>query len=502
MKLLKKLMIALSATLLIWSCSDDEESINGGNSAISLSTTIIQVDKNGGDATVTVKSSDSWRLSGICEWAHPSLTSGKDGDIVTFTIDPNALDEKRTATFKFFTGSAVVPLLIESQPAYIMNLLSDEVLSIPKERNTIKIQLETNIANPTITFSDGGEEWLAFDKRSELGGKVNLSFTATKNDTYMDRASKITISSPLVEEAIYVDVNQKQTDALILESNSLMYDLSAHKISLKVKYNIDYTIDVTQGSDWITNQSISDPQKGDDGLSTVIVTYELTEAPSTRGGTISIAKKDNTLKHEISVVQKDPSVETIEIPDAPLRTYCIEEGWALSLSGAQCVVLKAGQEATSMEFDDYHYGEIKDLTGIENFPNLTSLNLGDCTDIKKIDISGLHKVSELLLGSTLKCEEYNLGDNPIISFNTGDEYSYSDIENIKVISSKVESLNLSINLWYGEYYDSVVSIDVSECPALKTLNANRGSKTKTLYLKKGQSIPNLIKNDATEIVYK
>lgn len=501
MKLFKNLMIVLSAALLIWSCSDDE-SINGGNSEISLSTNIIQVDKNGGDATVTVKSSDEWRLSGVCEWAHPSVTSGKNGDIVTFTIDPNILDEKRTATFKFFTGSAVVPLQIESQPAYIMNLLSDEVLSISKERNTIKIQLETNIANPTITFSDGGEEWLAFDKRSEFGGKVTLSFTASKNDTYINRVSNITITSPLVAEAINVNVNQKQTDALILESNSLMYDLSAQKISLKVKYNIDYNIAVTQGSDWITNQSISDPQKGDDGLSTVIITYELTEALSTRGGTISIAKTDNTFKQDISVIQKEPNVEIIQIPDTPLRTYCIAEGWVLSVSGPNCIVLNAGQEATSMDFDDYHYGEINDLTGIENFPNLTSLNIGDCTDIKKIDISGLHKVSELLFGSTYKCEEYNLGDNPIISFNTGDEYSYSDIENIKVISSKVESLNLSIDLWYGEYYDSVVSIDVSECPALKTLNANRGSKTKTLYLKKGQSIPNLIKNDATEIVYK
>ena len=87
MKLFKNLMIVLSASLLLWGCSDDDESINSGNSTISLSTNILQVDKNGGDATVTVTSSDNWRLSGICDWAHPSVTSGKDGDVVTFTID-------------------------------------------------------------------------------------------------------------------------------------------------------------------------------------------------------------------------------------------------------------------------------------------------------------------------------------------------------------------------------------------------------------------------------
>ena len=48
MKLFKNLMIVLSASLLLWGCSDDDESINNGNSTISLSTNILQVDKNGG----------------------------------------------------------------------------------------------------------------------------------------------------------------------------------------------------------------------------------------------------------------------------------------------------------------------------------------------------------------------------------------------------------------------------------------------------------------------
>jgi uncharacterized lipoprotein YajG len=103
MKLFKNLMIVLSVSLLLWGCSDDDESINNGNSTISLSTNILQVDKNGGDATVTVTSSDNWRLSGICDWAHPSITSGKDGDVVTFTIDPNKLDEKLQVFHRFFS---------------------------------------------------------------------------------------------------------------------------------------------------------------------------------------------------------------------------------------------------------------------------------------------------------------------------------------------------------------------------------------------------------------
>ena len=178
----------------------------------------------------------------------------------------------------------------------------------------------------------------------------------------------------------------------------------------------------------------------------------------------------------------------------------VKNNWALSIGGSQCIILEAGLNATSLS-NSSSSSQLTDLTGIENFPNLTSLSLGYCTNMKKLDISGLHKVKSLSLSAVTYCEEYNLGDNPIPSFNAGGTYSYSYVESLKFSSSKLESLDLSIFSWYKSH-DNVTSIDVSECPMLTTLNANRSNKVKTLYLKKGQEIPNLTKNDATTIVYK
>lgn len=95
--------------------------------------------------------------------------------------------------------------------------------------------------------------------------------------------------------------------------------------------------------------------------------------------------------------------------------------------------------------------------------------------------------------------EYDLGDNPVENFSLGTSYLY--VSDIKIVSSKIESFNLMLSGWYAEY-DNVESIDVSECSALKTLDVRRGSKLKTLYLKTGQDIPNLTKNEFTQIVYK
>ena len=254
------------------------------------------------------------------------------------------------------------------------------------------------------------------------------------------------------------------------------------------------------GDEWITEQSVSQPQLGDDGLTTVTLTYTLSGATDTRGGLVRITNTNNTLASDIAVVQKDPDVELVSIPDQNLRALVVKNNWALSIAGSQCIILEAGLNATSLSNSSYS-SQLTDLTGIENFPNLTSLSLGYCTNMKKLDISGLHKVKSLSLSNARYCEEYNLGDNPIPSFNAGGTYAYSYAESLKFSSSKLESLDLSIISWY-ESYDNVTSIDVSECPMLTTLNANRSNKVKTLYLKKGQEIPNLTKNDATTIVYK
>lgn len=499
MDFLKNIMITLLAATMLWGCSDDDESINGSEATISLSTNTIQTDKNGGNITVTVASSGDWRLAGVCDWAHPSVTSGKDGDVVTFTIDPNTLNEKRTVTFKFFTGSAVAPLQVETLSGYIIDLLSDDNLSISNEENDIQIQLNTNIAEPVITYSEGGEEWLAFDKRNDFDGKVILSFKAAKNVTYKERSATITISSPLVTNPVNVNVNQRRTEAIIPETDVLMYDLSARTISFKVRYNVEYTASIVQGDEWITEQSVSQPQLGDDGLTTVTLTYTLSGATGTRGGLVRITNTNNTLaSSDIAVVQKGPDVELVSIPDRYLRALVVKNNWALSIVGSQCIILEAGLNATSFSNSTY---SLTDLTGIENFPNLTSLSLEYCKNMKKLDISGLHKVKSLSLSYTEYCEEYNLGDNPIPSFDAGGKYAYSYAESLKFSSSKLESLDLSIMSSY-ESYDKVTSIDVSECSMLTTLNANRSNKVKTLYLRKGQEIPNLTKNDATTIVYK
>lgn len=499
MNSIKILMIALSASLLLWSCSDDDEPTNGNIATISLSTDIIQVDKNGGNATVTVTSSDDWRLSGVSDWVRPSVTSGKNGDVVTFTADPNRLDEKRTAAFKFFTGSTVVPLKVESEGAYILNLLSDSNPYVSKEGNLVMIELDTNVADIDIEMSNGSEEWLTFDKRIDFAEKATMRFSITNNEAFIDRSATITFSSPLVATPVSVNLIQSKTDIITPENETLMYDAEARTMSFNLTYNVDYNISFPKGESWISHKTTSTPVVGDNGLSTVTLTFDLAAAPASRRGVINVSKTDKSMSRDIAVYQVNASEEPVEFPDENLRQILVTNGWIIMTEDSKYVILEEGREATHFVNGNYRV-KISDLSGIENFPNLTSLALSNCESMSKLDISGLHNVSELTYMDLINCTEFNFGDNPITSFYPNGFYSYSYVDSYKFISSKLESLNVSMYEYYGRY-DKVTSLDVSECPALTTLNANRVN-IRTIYMKVGQTIPNLTLNGSTEIVYK
>ena len=504
MKSLKYYLMIMSATLGFWSCSDDNDPAmdNGSNVAISLSSDTIQVAKEGGSVAVTVTSDGDWRLAGTCEWAHPSATEGKSGEEVTFTVDENTTGEKLSATFKFFTGSSVVPLLIESNPDYTLSLLSEGVVEIDKEGGKMTINVQTNIADLSIASS---ESWITLSRQNDFKGKRIIQFTVDGNDTYLPRSSSVTISSPLTEEVLNVTVSQSPSEKFEvtqenMEDNQIVYnDLTARNVEFKVLTNLEFTAEVAEGNDWIEGPQISKPVVGDDGLSTYTVTYDLSAAQQLRAGTINFVA--NEFEYAVSIIQKSSSDKLIDIPDAVLASVLEDNGWIVKF-GNQYSVQEKGLKATAFEYSDY-YDRISDLTGLENFPNLEKISISVDYYMEKIDISGLHHVQELNLLYGMGLSVFNFGDNPIIAYNLSTSLGvrYTEAETLTFISKNMEELDLTMSM--SAFYSYTKTLDVSECPALKKLNATSLSNVlETIYLKTGQEIPELLKPESVKIEYK
>lgn len=486
MKLLKKISMILSTTLLLWGCSDSDKPINEVNATLSLSTNEIKIDGLGGVAVVTVTSSADWRLAGICDWAHPSATSGKSGDEVTFTIDPNSLDKVRTATFKFFVGSTVLPLQIECSPVYTVDLFTEREINLPKGKSDISIKFESNIPDLVITHSEESKEWLTLERQSEFIGKTTLLFSVAENKTYKVRTANVTLESSLLDEPVVVNITQACVPYFTItpSEKSQKYDLSEQTISFTIETNLEYTPSVVSGTEWITGQTISKPQIDDRGIAITTLSYKLLAASSARVGSIRV---ENSLKDaEISIVQVDPNAPTVSIANKTIAEYAEKNGWIIRLAGNECVISEEGRKATEFICTD----NIDNFDGLENFPELTTIKVKASSSLKKVDISKLHKVTSLTFtntSSTVYIKEFNFGDNPMTVFNLSARYFGSKCEDVTFIGSNIQEINMDVSRPGNDYIER---IDLTQCPVLHTFKFN-GEYVETLYLKPDQTIPNL-----------
>ena len=128
---MKKILLAIVCMVSgLCGCSESDSDNGPKGDSISLSKDLISLDFEGGTDEIVVTSSGDWRMSGTSTWAHPSVTEGKSGDTVVFTIDPNATDRNLQSEFKLFTGSAVARLTVTCGEGYVLSLDSDAAVSV------------------------------------------------------------------------------------------------------------------------------------------------------------------------------------------------------------------------------------------------------------------------------------------------------------------------------------------------------------------------------------
>ncbi|WP_295937039.1 BACON domain-containing carbohydrate-binding protein [uncultured Alistipes sp.] len=494
---MKKILIAFAAAALIFSgCSDDDKtSENADNHKISISTDTINADIDGETAQITVTSTGDWRLAGVSDWVHPSALSGRNGDTVTFTIDPNNTMNLREAKFKFFTGSAVAPLLVTMGEGHALELLSGTEMGASNTAASLVVELSTNIEELSYTFSGDGAEWIEFVKRSDGFGKTKLTFNVKENTDYDDRSSVLTISAPEVSVPVEVNIVQSQLNALLIDDADLMqeFDMSERTFEIEVKSNFDYTVTLSGG--WMQRVETR-------GLVTDRIRIHLDAADASRGGSITIGNsRFPNLSKTITVIQLDPDAESLLVPDQTFRNWLVAQNWVMAIGGDACIVLDAGLAAKTLNYTGSYYSKMSSMKGVEAFQNLTTINVSS-HNLTEIDISGLTKVTSLTCASNSYLAKVDLGDNPVKYLDPfGGQYGLAYSTQFTVIGTQIEEISMPIISWYASY-DSITSVDVSGCPALQTLNCDRGAKVTSLYLKTGQTIPNLTKNAATQIVYK
>lgn len=157
--------------------------------------------------------------------------------------------------------------------------------------------------NATIAFSATGAwtatsnvDWITLAQTSGNPGSVTINVTIKENGEYDQRDGLILISSGNVSKSI--SVVQKQKDALLVTSNSIILDEKGGSPTIEVKSNIDYSCKVEDDAkSWITIVSTR-------ALTTTNITLSISEnaEPTDRQGNVLITSGDKT--EVVTVYQK------------------------------------------------------------------------------------------------------------------------------------------------------------------------------------------------------
>ncbi|SED14497.1 hypothetical protein SAMN04489761_4416 [Tenacibaculum sp. MAR_2009_124] len=172
------------------------------------------------------------------------------------------------------------------------------------------------------------------------------------------------------------------------------------------------------------------------------------------------------------------SQETIKIPDLGLEEALIDLNYdsnglngTILVSDAQYIVNLNINSPLENKYLTNVNSKIKDLTGIEHFPNLTRL---DCSgnEIKKIDLSNNPKLS-FLNCSNNKIEELNISNNPLLFAVSCDYNRLNEL----VLGSKPDLKDLFCN------NNRLTLLDISECNILENMDASGNKDGKILISK-------------------
>lgn len=256
---MKKILFAAAAVLALFSCNNKQQMEAPKPDAIEVTPRSATFGEQGGTADVIVTSNADWTLEAeqAYTWVTTSKAEGQDGDIVTFTVEPNLVEDLQ-ANFTFKSGIATATFTVFSYAgeAPALELKSEANLSLGYEAEQVEILVSTNrnhYRDIECTLSEGAAEWLTY--RATLPGETEadakIYFDAAALEGLADREAKVTISAPGLTP---VEVNLTQYAKHVLSTPTANYTVAieGETIYVPLSANVEYSITMEGAEGWLT----------------------------------------------------------------------------------------------------------------------------------------------------------------------------------------------------------------------------------------------------------
>lgn len=252
---MKKIISILCLSLLFFACSDDnEKAIEEIGNKISVSSEALAFQNTGeavgGNNSVKIESDGDWRLSGKKTWCRPSVTEGKNGETVTFEVDPNPETDARSTTFSFICGNQVAKVVVTQSQDDLIDIYKD---NFEVSRHGEEITVRVNVSNEVnYEIPDNSKEWISLIPESDEQEQNTRSlatslfrFKVNANDIYKNRTGNIILHSA---GGISKNVTIQQDRRIDLNPEKLIYEIPANggSVNVQISTNLAYKVVVPE----------------------------------------------------------------------------------------------------------------------------------------------------------------------------------------------------------------------------------------------------------------
>lgn len=316
-------------------------------------------------------------------------------------------------------------------------VLSADALTFPQEGGSATISVEPSSAKVVWTIENSEDyEWCHVSVNDN-----DVTFTAEENPETDDRTAEYTFSCTGFSATL--TVTQSKTDVLNVTKESFTIGAEGGELEIEVSTNIEYNVTIPEAAqEWITLVETRALRS-----ESVVLHIDANASTEERTAVVELTDMDGKSYRSITITQEAVAANydfTELCTDTIFRDYVFSH-FDTDNDGE----LSAAELGAVTEID-VNTMKITSLSGIQCFPNLTTLICSYNRDLTELDVSKNTKLA------VLDCDSDSL--------TTLDVSKNTKLTKLKCTYNKLPSLDVSKNtelleLWCG--YTNVTSLDVS-----------------------------------------
>ena len=461
--------------------------------SISIEPKELKFGSEGGEQEITVTSSGEWEVKGESDWCEISVTSGKNGDKVTFSADPyENTAEERTTIFTFYCGDKDVDLIVTQE---------EKVYSISVEPTELSFIAAGEAKTVTITSSDewefsSDEYWIQSSEKSGENG-ASVKIIVDENSDLEIRTGIATFKCGDKQANVKITQEAKEY-SISIEPTEIEFEAEGGEQTITVTSSDSWSL--STDNDWITTSIKSGENES---LVNIIVDY--TTSAEIRTGVIIFTCGDKTA--EFTVTQNPDNSPIIQFKDPYFEMELLEgsiywngvrydvnvdkngDGKISTAEAAAVKVLEISDDKvrnvdelktyfSSLEYlriqgNSLEYLDLSGhptLTRIECYKTSADINLNNICSLKEISIKYCWSNNNINISDCTALIDIYCDDNNLTSLDVSGCTALTD-------------LNCS--------YNELTSLDVSGCTALTILSCSNNELT-SLDLRSNTTLTNLL----------